>query len=249
MPDSGAIDLTIFVPCYNEALLIERTLDTIREAADGFPFRYEVLIYDDASKDRTSEVVQAYIAKQRLSTDQFVLIRNEKNAGIGINYFRAAERGRGEYFIVLFGDNSEPASSIRKMFDLLGKADVIIPFIDSRVFNTRFNSDHRGMLRRICSINFARLVRLFSGHRIRYFNGFVLHRRANVLKHRISTYGLGYQAELLCRVLNDPEVTYLEVRVPCDSRTDGSSTAFKPRNVVSVAGSLCRILMYRLRSR
>lgn len=245
MSDS-AIDLTIFVPCYNEARLIERTLDTIREAAQGFAFRYEILVYDDASTDGTSDVVRAYIEKHKLPPDLVVLERCEKNNGIGINYFRAAERGRGEYFIVLFGDNSEPVSSIRSIFNLIGKADVIIPYIDSRLFGGRFNSDHRSIFRRFCSINFARLVRLFSGHRIHYFNGFVMHRRQNVLKHRIHTYGLGYQAELLCRVLNDPKVTFLEVRVPCATREEGSSTAFRLKNVISVAGSLARILHYRL---
>lgn len=240
------LDLTIFVPCYNEAKLIERTLDTIREAASGFPFRYEILVYDDASTDGTSDVVKAYIQKHNLPPDLIILERCEKNMGIGVNYFRAAERGRGKYFIVLFGDNSEPVSSIRKVFDLLGKADVIIPYIDSRLFGGRFNSDHRSFFRRFCSINFARLVRLFSGHKIHYFNGFVMHLRENVLKHRIHTYGLGYQAELLCRVLNDPNVTFLEVRVPCATREEGSSTAFRLKNIISVAGSLLRILHYRL---
>jgi glycosyltransferase involved in cell wall biosynthesis len=242
----STLDLTIFVPCYNEAKLIERTLDTIREAADSFPFTYEILVYDDASTDGTSDVVKAYIAKHNLPPDRIILERCDKNLGIGVNYFRAAERGRGEYFIVLFGDNSEPVSSIRKVFDLMGKADIIIPYIDSRLFGGRFNSDHRSFIRRFCSINFARLVRLFSGHRIHYFNGFVMHRRKNVLKHRIHTYGLGYQAELLCRVLDDPDVTFLEVRVPCTSREEGESTAFRLKNIISVAGSLFRILKYRL---
>ncbi len=239
------VDLTIFVPCYNEELNIVRTLDTIRAAASHFTFGYEVLIYDDASRDRTNEIATQYIREHRLE-GQYEVIRNEKNAGIGVNYFRAAERGRGEYFIVLFGDNSEPEESIVRMFSLMGKADIIIPFIDSRLFESRFNTDHRGILRRLFSINFARLVRLFSGHRIRYFNGFVMHRRANVLKHRVQAFGLGYQAEMLTKILDEPGITYLEVKVACASRTGGVPTAFKPKNVVSVAGSLWRILYRRL---
>lgn len=246
--DADKIMLTIYVPCYNEEKLIERTLDTIREATAQFGFRYEVLVYNDASKDRTGEVVGAYIQRHGLQ-ESFYLINNEKNAGIGVNYYRAAERGRGEYFIVVFGDNAEPVESLRRVFNLIGKADVIIPYFDTRLFDLRFNGDNRNFIRRFISIVFAWIVRAISGHNIKYFNGFVIHRRANVLKHRRDTYGLGYQAELLCCVLSEPDTSFLEVKVFNYDRVEGMPTAFKPRNVVSVLGSLWRILKERRFSR
>lgn len=241
----STLDLTVYVPCYNEEELIVRTLDTIRTAASAYPMSYEVLVYDDGSTDRSAELVRNYIAERKLE-GQFHLVQPGKNRGIGVNYFDAARRGRGEYFIVLFGDNSEPVESIQRVFNLIGKADIIIPYIDSRVFESRFNTDHRGMLRRLFSINFARLVRLFSGHKIRYFNGFVLHRRTNVLKYPVEAFGLGYQAELLTQIMNEPGITYLEVRVACTDREGGVVTAFRLKNVISVAGSLWRILYRRL---
>ena len=244
-PQEPGVDLTIFVPCYNEEKLIERTLDTIRTASAPFSFRYEVLIYNDGSSDRTASVVADYIRRNGLEGN-FELVTSEKNKGIGVNYFLAAERGRGDYFVVFFGDNSEPVESMNLVFNLIGKADVIIPFLDSRIFESRFNTDHRGFFRRFCSINFARLVRIFSGHKIHYFNGFVMHRRKNILKHRVSAYGLGYQAELLTQILNDPSVSFLEVKVACASRESGTPTAFKPKNIVSVAASLGRILWRRI---
>ena len=95
------------------------------------------------------------------------------------------------------------------------------------------------------SIVFAWIVRVISGHNIKYFNGFVIHRRANVLRHRSETYGLGYQAELLCAVLSEPGTSFLEVKVFNYDRVEGMPTAFKLRNIVSVAGSLWRILKSR----
>jgi len=249
VPGSGeSVDLTIYVPCYNEERLVERTLDTIREATAGFDFTYEVLVYNDASTDRTGEVTAAYIERNGLQ-DRFFLINNEKNAGIGINYYRAAERGRGEYYIVVFGDNAEPLESLRRVFNLIGKADVIIPYFDTRLFDMRFNGDNRNFIRRFISVTFSWIVRLIGGHNIRYFNGFVIHRRANVLRHRTDTYGLGYQAELLCSLLSEPGVSFLEVKVFNYDRVEGMPTAFKPRNIVSVLGSLWRILKRRRFSR
>jgi len=242
-----SVDLTIFVPCYNEEGSIGKTLDNIREAAADFSFSYEVLIYNDGSTDHTREVAQDYIATNHLE-DTCSVISNETNRGIGVNYFSAAKRGSGEYYIVFFGDNSEPVESMQKMFDLMGHADIIIPYIDSRFFDSRFNTDKRVFIRRFFSINFARLVRLLSGYKISYFNGFVLHRRQNVIRHEITAYGLGYQAELLCRILDESDANYLEIRVSCADRTSGIPTAFKPRNVVSVIGSLLRILRQRLKT-
>jgi glycosyltransferase involved in cell wall biosynthesis len=238
------LDLTVFVPAYNEEKLIVKTLNTIREAMADFDFSYEVLIYNDASTDQTAAVTQKYIEENGLQ-GQFILVDIEKNSGIGINYYRAAERGRGDYFIVLFGDNAEPAESMRRVFNLIGKADVIIPYFDTRLFDLRFNGDNRSFIRRLISITFAWIVRLISGHNVKYFNGFVIHRRKNVLKYRGNTYGLGYQAELLCQVLSEPDVSFLEVKVFNYDRVEGMPTAFKPRNVVSVIGSLFRILRRR----
>jgi len=244
-PRQPEVDLTVFVPCYNEEKLIARTLDTIRRATAAFNFTYEVLIYNDGSTDRSSEIISDYIRSHHLE-GQFELVSPARNLGIGVNYFLAAERGKGKFFVVFFGDNSEPVESMELVFKLMGKADVIIPYIDSRLLPSRFNTDHRSLVRRFFSINFARLVRLFSGHQIRYFNGFVMHRRDLVLKYRGTAYGLGYQAELLTQILDEPGISFLEVKVTCADRESGTPTAFKPKNVVSVVGSLGRILYRRL---
>lgn len=241
---SGPVDLTIYVPCYNEERLIAKTLGTICDALSRFSFSYEILVFDDGSKDRSVEVVQDFIKQHNLS-GKIRVISDGTNRGVGANYFRAAEMGRGEYFIVFFGDNSEPLESMIKMFNLMGKADVIIPYIDTRFLDNKFNSDHRGILRRATSIVYASIVRLISGLRLHYFNGFVMHRRETVLKNKVPASGLGYQSEMLCKVLQDPNVSFLEVRVSCWSREEGMPTAFRFRNVISVVGSLCRIFRNR----
>ncbi|MFH0981346.1 MAG: glycosyltransferase family 2 protein [Planctomycetota bacterium] len=239
------VDLTIFVPAYNEENLIVPTLETIRDAASAFGFTYQVLVYNDASTDRTGERVGDYLREHHLE-GQFELVNNEVNRGVGMNYLSAAERGRGEYFIMLCGDNAEPVDAMRSIFNLMGKADVIIPYVDTRLFDLRYNTDHRPFMRRLISLAFASLVRTISGHSIRYFNSCVLHKRANVLNYATPTSGYGYQAELLCEVLNDPKKTYLEVKFANRDRAEGKAKAFRLKNIVSVAGSLGRIFRRRL---
>ncbi|MBU1692646.1 MAG: glycosyltransferase family 2 protein [Verrucomicrobia bacterium] len=239
----GTVDITIFVTCYNEQDLIISALETIRTTMALFSYTYEVLIYDDASKDNSVQVIQDYVGKNGLQ-GQFELVVNPVNQGIGINYFRAAERGRGEYFMIVHGDNAVKPVEIGKMINLLGRADIIVPYYGTRLFSLKYNYDHRNFMRRLLSLTFAMIVRILSGHELRYFNGLVIHRRETLLKHRINAYGLGFQAELLCRILNDPNVSYLEVKLHNDDRTSGPTSAFKWRNIISVCGSLWRIFLF-----
>lgn len=241
-PKQPALDLTIFVTCYNERDLITQTIETVRKTMAAYPWSYEVIIVDDRSRDDSVKVIREYLAHEGLE-QQFKLVANEVNRGIGINYFTAAAMGRGEYFLIVHGDNAVPVESVHGILNLLGKADVIVPYYGTRLFSKKFNCDHRTFMRRFLSRVFGCLVRLLSRHELRYFNGLVLHRRDNVLRYRVSAYGLSYQAELLCKMLNNPRISYLEVKVHNFDRTHGPTSAFKLRNIVSVMGSLWRIFL------
>lgn len=241
-PEPKPLDLTIFVTCYNERDLITKTIETVRTTMAAYPWSYEVIIVDDKSKDDSVQVIRDCLRKEGLE-GQFRLVANETNLGIGINYFRAAEMGRGTYFLIVHGDNAVPVESVHGILNLLGKADIIVPYYGTRLFSKKFNCDHRTFERRLLSRIFGCLVRLLSRHELRYFNGLVLHKREYVLRYRVHAYGLSYQAELLCKMLNNPSISYLEVKVHNYDRTHGPTSAFKPRNVISVLGSLWRIFL------
>lgn len=236
------IDLTIFVCCYNEQDIITKTLQEVRNTMIHFNYSYEVLIYDDHSSDKSAEKIKQYIRENDLEP-QFTLNVNDRNRGIGNNYFSAAEKGRGEYFLIIHGDSPNAAKEAIKTLNLLGKADIIIPYYETRIFRLKYNRDHRTFSRRFLSASFAYLVRLLSGSNLRYFNGLVLHKRKNVLLNRVDTYGLGFMPELLCKNLKNPEITYLEVRQTNYTAEKIGTTAFKPKSIVSVLKSLVRIFI------
>ena len=52
------ITLSIFVPCFNEEKNITNTLDNIKNGV--IDISYEILIVDDASKDKTIEMVEIF---------------------------------------------------------------------------------------------------------------------------------------------------------------------------------------------
>ncbi|MBI4668343.1 MAG: glycosyltransferase family 2 protein [Elusimicrobia bacterium] len=232
-PNTGSV--AFFVPCYNEEGNIGRTIETIICVMKNFSYPYEVIVVDDHSHDGT--LAEAEACRQTWPDVSLEIIRNPTNRGLGRNYFIAAQRARAEYFMLVNGDNAEPPQTMRTILANLGKADAVIPYFGL--------NDTRTASRRIISRFFTFLVNFIGGHRLRYYNGPVLHRTENVRMWFAETAGFGYQAELLCRLL-DEGISYLEVQVINSGRERGFSKAFTFKNLLSVANTLFHIFLRRM---
>lgn len=229
-------DITFFVPCYNEEANISATLETVLAAVSKTKLRYEIMVVDDCSRDGTSAVVSDF---QKTHPEvPLILQKNQVNLGLGRNYIDAAFRGHGAYFMLINGDNAETEGAVVAILSELGKADMIIPYFGAH--------DQRGRRRRVLSRLFTRLVNLFSGYHIRYYNGPVLHRRYNIMRWHPDTHGYAYQAETITRLL-DENATFIEVEVDNIVRRAGVTKAFRIQNVLSIAHSLLQIFLRRLR--
>jgi len=69
-----SVRLSVVVPAYNE----EATLRTVTEKLLSVPHLYEVIIVDDCSRDRTSEIAQSLASE---NPSLIKVIRHPKNAG------------------------------------------------------------------------------------------------------------------------------------------------------------------------
>lgn len=234
MSDSRG-SVSFFVPCLNEEGNIGRSIDTIVAVMERLRRPYEILVVDDASLDGT--IAEVTNCCRRYPFVRIKLIRNAFCRGLGRNYFIAAQRARGEYFMMVNGDAAEPPESIRAILECLGRADAIVPYFGLR--------ESRTLARRSLSRTFTFFVNVLSGHRLRYYNGPVLHRTENVRMWFAETVGFGYQAELLCRLL-DEGITVHEVQIANSDRETGASKAFKMGNLLSVANTLFHIALRRL---
>ncbi|PCI38402.1 MAG: hypothetical protein COB53_04815 [Elusimicrobia bacterium] len=232
---SAATIFSFFIPCLNEEGNIGRTIDTVvavlRDRHDSF----EIIVVDDASTDKTIEELEETC--KRFSEIDIKIVRNRFCRGLGRNYFIAAHRARGEYFMLINGDAAEPAETIKAIVERRGKADAIVPYFGLK--------ETRTVPRRILSGTFTFLVNLLSGNNLRYYNGPVLHRTQNVQDWFAETAGFAYQAELLCRLL-DEGISVHEVQVTNSDRGRGASKAISLVNLLSVANSLTHILLRRV---
>src|SRR5262245_3397161 len=109
-----ALDLTIFVACYNEEANIVPTLEELQSALANAKFTWEIIVIDDASRDRSVELVEQYVRQHPGVPIRLVV--NESNRGLAQNYIEGAFLGRGKYYRLVCGDNVEDADTLREVF-------------------------------------------------------------------------------------------------------------------------------------
>jgi glycosyltransferase involved in cell wall biosynthesis len=229
------VDLTVMVACYNEEEAIERTLDTLLEALDEVGCSFEILVFDDASKDRSVELIKAY--QERHPQRPIELIVNEVNTGLAQNYVEGAFRGRGRYYRMVCGDDVEPKETFVKVFSALGQADLIVPY--------QVECPGRPFHRRVLSKAFTAIVNGITGNDIRYYNGLAVHRRYDVMRWHTDYRGFGFQADMVTRMLAQG-VSYIQVPVTAHEREAGESTALTTQNFLSVTHMLLDLSIRRV---
>ncbi|MCG3205125.1 MAG: Undecaprenyl-phosphate 4-deoxy-4-formamido-L-arabinose transferase [Elusimicrobia bacterium] len=233
MPDKikPSVDITFFLPCYNEEKNIVNAIETTQKAMEGRPQSYEILVYEDGSRDNSLSNI-----KQFMNTNPhvpIVLVQNEKNRGLGTNYVAGSLIAKGTYYMMVCGDNDTPLHTLNFMLDQLGKADIIVPYL--------FDMHDRPWGRRVVSNIFTKLVGSITGSHLKYYNGIVIHKTATVRRFPPNATGFAYQAEILCEAVANG-LTYMEVPVKTLARAGFINTsAFRWRNVLSVSNSLWKM--------
>src|SRR5215471_2405224 len=235
--DESPLDVTIVVPCLNEQHHIGPTLDTVVAAMMELPYSYEVLVVDDGSSDDTSKIVETYMEAHPGLPIR--LIKRPVTRGLATSYVDGAFLGRGTYYRLVCGDNVEPKETLVACFKELGKADMIVPY---HVAVPGKSAARKGL-----SKLYTGLVNMFSGYRIRYYNGLAMHLRYNVMRWGPYSFGFGFQAELITRLL-DEGASFIEVPVMAThTEKSGLNSALNYKNFLSVSHTLLEVLLRRIR--
>lgn len=229
------LDLTYFVSCYNEADSIARTLGTAIAAAHAADLTFEILVIDDGSTDGSCEVVRRYIAAH--PDEEIVLRKNPSNRGLAQNYVDGAFLGRGRYYRLVCGDDSTPLDDMVSVLRAVGQADCIVPYYTPL--------PDRSFARRLLSTTYTFVINAVSGYNIRYFNGLPVLRRRDVMRWHTNTRGFGFQAEILCLLL-DHGLSCKQVPVRAIEQRTGKSNAITLQNFLSVAHTIVEIANRRL---
>jgi len=108
-----ACQLTVLMPAYNEEDAIVPVLEEVVAVLADEPIRYEILVVDDASTDRTAERAEEF-ARSCWQCPVRV-IRSPENRGAGAARKIGIRQARGEIIVMLDADGTYPAESIPEL--------------------------------------------------------------------------------------------------------------------------------------
>lgn len=114
--------LTIIIPAYNEERRLPTTLPQVVAFAEAQPYPVEVLVVDNASTDRTPEIVRAVAAEHPIVSLLYQPIR-----GKGAAVRKGMLEGRGDYLFICDADLSMPIEQVTRFLPpALSNYDVAI---------------------------------------------------------------------------------------------------------------------------
>lgn len=132
--------VSVIVLTYNQEDTIATALQSVVDQVATYEF--EVVVADDASSDRTPEIVKEFAARY---PNRIVDISDGVNRGIPENYFYAFNHCRGKYIADCAGDDYWIGrDSLQRKFDLLeGYPDATMVHTDWLTFDASTPNDLR----------------------------------------------------------------------------------------------------------
>jgi dolichol-phosphate mannosyltransferase len=221
--------ITLVIPALNEEVLITPTVEQILECVEGRFSEYELLLVDDGSTDQTG-VLMDRLAK---AYPRIRVFHNARNLGLGYSYRLGVSHARYEYVMLLCGDGGLPAASLPAIFDQIGQADIVIPYMRNLV---QIKTRGRFLLSR----SYTMLLNTLFGLKLRYYNGLAVHRVDLVRAVDVRSDGFGFQGEILVKLLKGG-CSFVQVAVDGAEKTNRSS-ALRFSNILSVTATLLLLI-------
>ena len=105
--------LSIVVPCYNESLNIETTLERMKKKIEKITQNYEIIFVDDGSTDNSAEI----LAKKAQSDQNLKVLQFSKNFGHQSAMFAGIEYSSGEGIFLIDADLQDPPEKFQEMYE------------------------------------------------------------------------------------------------------------------------------------
>lgn len=219
--------ISVVLPAYDEEANVAQAVRKAMQAAAAHTSDYEVIVVDDGSRDRTSEVVQAIVDEH----PQVRLVRHEANRGYGGALRSGFEAASKELILFTASDNQYDLLELRRLLPLMDSADIVTGFRGHRRDPFR---------RRVYAWAWNALVNLLFGYLSRDIDcAFKLFRREVLEEVPLTSSGAMIDTELLAGARRRG-FRIQEVAVSHFPRQAGHQTGADPRVILRAFRDLIR---------
>ena len=228
---AGRPTVSLVIPMYNEEENIEHALACAVAALERWSGGYEILVVDDASRDRSADLVTAAGA----ANPNIRLLRNETNRKLGATLRRGYDAARME--LVLYMDADLPFDP-----EVLGPAIQALRVTRAdMIAGYRLDRTTEGLLRTIYSYVWNALIGVLFGWPHRDINfSFKLMRREVLEAVELESEGSLIDAELVVKAKNLGFVIQ-QLGLDYFPRTRGNSTLSSPSVILKMLRELVKL--------
>ncbi|MPS64196.1 MAG: glycosyl transferase [Chryseobacterium sp.] len=199
--------IAVLVPCYNEALTIEKV---VRDFQHYIP-EAEIFVYDNNSKDATVEI----------ATKAGAIVGNEKKQGKANVVFRMFREIDADLYIMIDGDDTYPVECIRDMVNqfIENKCDMLV---GDRLSNKSYKKENKRAFHNFGNNLVRNLINIFFGSELKdILSGYRIFSRTFVKNYASSIKGFELETDLSIYALHYG-LTIEEYSINYRDRPEGS---------------------------
>ena len=213
-------DISVIIAAYNEEKNIRAAIENIQEILQKSHLEYELLAFDDGSRDQTGPIMD-----EMARTVPLKVIHNPRNCGLAYVSREGIKRAAKNYVTWFPGDNSVDKESMQVLLSALGEADIITAYMS--------NIHVRPLLRRWMTRIFTFSMNKIFNLNLRYYTGPVIY--PVELARQTPTIAEGYHffSEMLIRCLKKG-ASCKEMSFIHNPDNERNTKAFSWRNFISL---------------
>lgn len=213
------INLTIIIPCFNEALNLEDTIKTNINDAKKYLKNFEIIIVNDGSTDNTLK-----IAKTLYKTYSAIrVLSHKKNLGLGAAILSGAKIAKYDLITYLPSDGQVYLRDIIVGLLKAKEADLVLTYRKERVDYTLY--------RKFLSLCLTLLIRILFGLRYRDYNWVHIYKKSVFSKIKIKSNGVFFLGEIVIKA-HRQHMKIVEAESIYRPRRSGKSKTAKLRIVL-----------------
>jgi glycosyltransferase involved in cell wall biosynthesis len=192
--------ITVVIPCLNEEQGIEQVLQRMPEFVD------QVIVVDNGSTDRTSQVAESLGAK----------VIREDVRGYGRSYKRGFSVATGDIIITLDGDHSYPPDAISYLLEAYLHLEV--DFLNASRFPVR-DSQAMSFKHKFGNLILSLATSVLYFHWVRDSqSGMWVFRRSILPLMTLESDGMAFSEEIKIEALKSPKIRFREISIQYSSR-------------------------------